>query len=408
MRFIFTKLFVGLLIFWLTATTFAQAPTATISGIVTDAQGGVIAGAQVSALNPATGGRVTATSNGQGFYVLTQLAITSYNVEAEMTGFKKYVRQGLVVTTGTTSALDIQLEVGGASDTVTITGATELLQTRTSDVSTLIESKNVQDLPIGDRRTLNLVRITGAAVFVNYDAGGKPNFSLAGGRTQSQMFWIDGGSGQNMRLGIGQVDIDPPVETVQEVKIMSNGYSAEYGGSAGGVIIATTKSGTNEFHGALYEYLRNDALDAANFFAPIVNNQKVKAPLRYNVFGGTIGGPVYLPKFGEGGKALYDGHNKTFFFFGYEGSRRKEGQTRALTVPTLKMRAGDFSEFPTNIIYDPATTRTENGRVVRTPFANQLIPASTLMPSLKTCSRFIRCPTWRVWRITFAAITNAF
>lgn len=380
MRFNCVRLLFGLLSLWLATVTFAQAPTATISGIVTDAQGGVIAGATVSALNPATGSRVTATTNTQGFYVLTQLAITSYNVEAEMSGFKKYVRQALVVTTGTTTALDIQLEVGGASDTVTITGATELLQSRTSDVSTLIESKNVQDLPIGDRRTLNLVRITGAAVFVNYDAGGKPNFSLAGGRTQSQMFWIDGGSGQNMRLGIGQVDIDPPVETVQEVKIMSNSYSAEYGGSAGGVIIATTKSGTNEFHGALYEYLRNDALDAANFFAPIVNNQKVKAPLRYNVFGGTIGGPVYLPKFGEGGKALYDGHNRTFFFFGYEGSRRKEGQTRALTVPTLKMRAGDFSEFPNNIIYDPATTRTENGRVVRTPFANQLIPASRIDP----------------------------
>lgn len=392
MRTNFTKLFVALLSLWLTTTTFAQAPTATISGIISDAQGNVVPGATVTAINPATTARITATTNGQGFFVLTQLPVTSYTVEAEMSGFKKYVRQGLVVTTGATTALDIQMEVGGVGDSVTVTGEAPLLQTRSSDISTLIESKNVQDLPIGDRRTLNLVRITGAAVFVNYDAGGKPNFSLAGGRTQSQMFWIDGGSGQNMRLGIGQVDIDPPVETVQEVKIMSNGYSAEYGGSAGGVIIATTKSGTNEFHGALFEYLRNDKLDAANFFAPIVNNQKVKAPLRYNVFGGTVGGPVYLPKFGEGGKALYDGHNKTFFFFGYEGSRRKEGQTRALTVPTLKMRAGDFSEFPTNIIYDPATTRTENGRVVRTPFANQLIPASRIDPVASKLLAFYPLP----------------
>jgi hypothetical protein len=369
-----------LALFFLTTNLKAQSPTATISGIVTDAQGSVIPGATVVAVNPATSARITATTNAQGFYVLTQLPITSYTVEAEMTGFKKYVRQGLVVTTGATTALDIQMEVGGADDSVTVTGEAPLLQTRSSDVSTLIESKNVQDLPIGDRRTLNLVKITGAAVFVNYDAGGKPNFSLAGGRTQSQMFWIDGGSGQNMRLGIGQVDIDPPVETVQEVKIMSNSYSAEYGGSAGGVIIATTKSGTNEFHGALYEYLRNDALDAANYFAPIVNGKKQRAPLRYNVFGGTIGGPVYLPKFGEGGRAVYDGHNRTFFFFGYEGSRRKEGQTRVLTVPTLKMRAGDFSEFPGNIIYDPATSRVLNGRIVRDAFPNQIIPASRIDP----------------------------
>src|SRR4029434_7789093 len=110
---------------------------------------------------------------------------------------------------------------GGASETITVTSETPLLQTRTSDVSTLIEAKTVQDLPLGDRRTLNIVKLTGAAVFVAYDSGTKPNFSLAGGRTQSQMFWIDGGAGQNSPRGIGQVDIDPPVETVQEVKVLS-------------------------------------------------------------------------------------------------------------------------------------------------------------------------------------------
>jgi len=136
-------------------------------------------------------------------------------------------------------------------------------------------------------------------VFIGYD-GQKPNFSLAGSRQQSQMFWIDGGTGQNMRLGIGQVDLDPPVETVAEVKIMANGYAAEYGGSNGGVIVATTKSGTNELHGSLFEYLRNQKLDAANFFAPIVDGRKNKAPLRYNVFGATIGAPVWLPKIYNG------------------------------------------------------------------------------------------------------------
>lgn len=362
----------------------AQSPQATISGIVTDTTGAVVPGVQVTALNPATAQRTTAVTNAQGFYVLTQLPIGEYTVEAEKTGFKKFLRRELTLTTGATVALDIQLEVGAASESVTVSGETPLLQTRTSDVSTLIESKTVADLPLGDRRTLNIVKLTGAAVFVTYDTGAKPNFSLAGGRTQSQMFWIDGGSGQNMRLGIGQVDIDPPVETVQEVKILSNNYAAEYGGSAGGVIIATTKSGGNEFHGSLFEYNRNDVFDAANFFAPIVNGKKQKAPLRYNVFGGTLGGPVWLPK-KVFGPAAYDGHDRTFFFFAYEGSRRKDGLVRTLTVPTLLQRQGDFSETRNAAgavipIYDPATTRVEGGRTVRTQFVGNKIPANRLDP----------------------------
>jgi Carboxypeptidase regulatory-like domain len=374
----------------------AQSPQATISGIITDSTGAVVPGVQVTAISPATTQRATTVTNEQGFFVLTQLAIGDYTIEAEKSGFKKFVRQGLTLTTGATVALDIQLEIGAASDTVTITGEAPLLQTRTSDVSTLIESKTVQDLPLGDRRTLNIIKLTGAAVFVNYDSGTKPNFSLAGGRTQSQMFWIDGGSGQNMRLGIGQVDIDPPVETVQEVKVLSNNYAAEYGGSAGGVIIATTKSGGNQFHGSLFEYLRNDALDASDFFAPVVNGEKQKAPLRYNVFGGTIGGPVWLPKkaFGPAG---YDGHNRTFFFFAYEGTRRLEGLTRTLTVPTLLQRQGDFSEtrnaggqvIP---IFDPATTRVEGGRTVRTQFLQNKIPGGRLDPVAMRILEFFPLP----------------
>ena len=363
---------------------YSQSPQATISGIVTDSTGAVVPGVQVTAINPATTQRTTVVTNDQGFFVLTQLAIGGYTIEAEKTGFKKFVQQELKLTTGATVALDIQLEIGATGDSITVTGETSLLQTRTSDVSTLIESKTVQDLPLGDRRTLNIIKLTGAAVFVAYDSGAKPNFSLAGGRTQSQMFWIDGGSGQNMRLGIGQVDIDPPVETVQEVKVLSNNYAAEYGGSAGGVIIATTKSGGNQFHGSLFEYLRNDALDAADFFAPVVNGEKQKAPLRYNVFGGTIGGPIVLPKkvFGPAG---YDGHNKTFFFFAYEGTRRSEGLVRTLTVPTLLQRQGDFSNTRNAAgavipIFDPATNRIEGGRTVRTQFTGNRIPTNRLDP----------------------------
>ena len=345
----------------------AQTPEATISGIVTDGTKAAVPGVTITAQHTQTGQRIVAISNSEGFYALRPLPIGEYVVEAELQGFRKYRREGLTLTTGATVAVDIQLSIGEMAETVTVMGEAPMLSARTSEISQLIESRAVESMPLGDRRAMNLIKMTGAAVFVDYGAGAKPNFSLAGGRTQSQMFWIDGGAGQNMRLGIGQVDVDPPVETVQEVKILANNYSAEYGGSAGGVIIATTKSGTNSFRGSAFEYFRHDALDAADFFAPFIDGGKQKAPLRYNVFGGTIGGPLR--------------RDKTFFFFSYEGSRRKTGTTRIMTVPTELQRRGDFSQtFDARgnliVIYDPATTSGTS----RTPFPGNVIPQNRLDP----------------------------
>jgi len=360
------------------STGFSQSPQASVSGVVRDSQGASILNAEVVALNPATKFRVAVRTNEAGFYSLQPLPIGNYTITVERDGFRKYVREGLTLTTGQALELDVVLEVGAVSESVTVSAQASLLETRTSDASQLVEAKTVENMPLGDRRTMNIINITGAAVFVNYDNGEKPNFSLAGGRTQSQNFYMDGGTVQNMRLGIGQVDTDPPVETVAEVKVLANSYAAEYGGSAGGVIVATTKSGTNRIRGAAYEYLRNEKLDAANFFAPWVNGEKVRAPLRYNVFGATIGGPVYIPK-------VYDGRDKTFFYFAYEGSRRREGATDTFTVPTADQRAGNFSTTYTAAgavvpIFDPATGRVVNGRVVRDQFPGNIIPASRLDP----------------------------
>ncbi len=361
----------------------AQSPQASISGVVTDAQGAMIVGAEVVATSTSTGVKTAAQTNDSGFYALRFLPIGDYIVSVEHSGFRKFVRQGVVLTTGQSMGLNVSLELGAVTEAINVTAVASALETRTSDVSQLVESRTVEDMPLGDRRTMNLIQGAGAAVFLNYDSGQKPNFSLAGGRTQSQMFWIDGGTGQNMRLGIGQIDTDPPVEVVQEVKVLSNNYSAEYGGSAGGVIIATTKSGTNNFKGSLFEYLRNEKLDSPDFFAPITDGKKQRAALRYNVFGGTIGGPVH--------------RDRTFFFFGYEGSRRRDGFTRTLTVPTALQKAGDFSEtfdargavIP---IYDPAATRTEGGRAVRDRFAGNRIPASRLDPIALKVAPFYPLP----------------
>ena len=359
------RLFIGV---QFAALAFGQT-SAQINGAVTDTSGGSVAGAEVSVSNAATGARRETATAEQGYFSVPLLPAGSYRVTIRKDGFKPLTRQNITLSTGQSLELNVVLEVGSTSEAISISATASNLETRSSDAGQFFEAKTIENMPLGDRRSMNIINIMGGAVFVNYDAGSKPNFSLAGGRTQSQMFWIDGGSGQNMRLGVGQMDMDPPVEAVQEVKVLSNNYAAEYGGSAGGVVVTTTKSGTNKFRGTLFEYLRNDKLDAANFFAPTSGSQKIKAPLRYNVFGGTIGGPVIK--------------DKLLFFFAYEGSKRSEGATRNLTVPSALQRTGDFSAtfnaagavIP---IYDPATTRVETGRTVRTQYPGNRIPASQL------------------------------
>lgn len=365
-----------LLLVLFASVLWAQSPEATVSGLVTDSQGAVVPGVRVVGKNLATGVEFSSVATDAGLYSLRALPIGQYTFSAEQTGFKKYVRAGITLTTSQKLELNIQLELGQLTETVNVTAAATTLETRSAEIAQLVEAKTVEDMPIGDRRAMNIINITGAAVFVNYDSGAKPNFSLAGGRTQSQSFFIDGGTGQNMRLGIGQVDTDPPVETVAEVRVLTNGFSAEYGGSAGGVVIATTKSGTNQLKGTLFEYLRNEKLDAANFFSPWSNarQEKLRAPLRYNVYGGTVGGPVRIPK-------IYNGKDKTFFYFAYEGSRRGEGSNRVLTVPTDLQRAGNHSQTRLangNMVpvYDPATTRPQGNTNVRDLFPGNIIPNS--------------------------------
>ena len=295
----------------------AQSNQASISGVVTDAQGAAVPNAKVVATSTATDIASTTVTNDTGFYSIPALQIGSYIVTVEREGFRGFQRRDVTLTTGQVLELRIRLEVGAVSETVTVTGETPLVETRNSDVTQLIESKSIENLPLGNRRALNVIALSPSAVFVAYGnnpGNATPMFSLAGGRTQSQMFWIDGGAGQNLRLGAAQINLDPPVETVGEIKILSNNNSAEYGGSAGGIIVANTKSGTNQFRGSLYEYLRNDALDAPGYFATIRDGAKVKTPLRYNVFGGVIGGPVI--------------RDKTFFFFAYEGQRLRTGGSR--------------------------------------------------------------------------------
>ncbi len=372
------RIFLTLLAFG--AMLSAQTNTAVIRGVVSDPGGANVASAKIAAKNNQTAIVYSAVTNDTGLYLLPDAPAGNYTITVEHPGFRGHVRKSVTVSTGATLALDVKLELGELSQSVTVSGEVAMVQSSTSGVDQLIESKSIADIPLGDRRTMNVVQLSGAAVFAGYDSGQKPNFSLAGGRAQSQMFWIDGASGQNMRLGIGQMDTDPPVELIQEIKVLSNNYSAEFGGSNGGVIIETTKSGTNEFHGSALEYLRNDLMDAPGFFAPIVNGDKSKPKLRYNLFGGTIGGPIIK--------------NKTFFFFDYEGSRRSTGFTSTLTVPTLLQRTGDFSKTTTAAgalvaIYDPSTTVASGATSTRQLYSGNIIPTAKLDPvALKILSYY--------------------
>lgn len=362
---------------WSVGIAVAQSQTGRITGRITDPSGAAVAGVEVVATDEATGVATKGVSSATGVYAIPFLAPGRYRIEASHPGFKRYERRGVALGTSEVLPLDIELELGSVSETISVEAAAPLLESTTSDVGQFIEAKTVTDMPLNGRRALALVALSAATVWVSYGGEAKPNFSLAGGRTQSQMFWLDGGAGQNMRLGVGQVDIDPPVEVIREFRVVQNTYAAEFGGSAGGLIISTTKSGTNEFHGSLFEYFRNDKMDARNFFAA------TKPPLRYNLFGGTLGGPIR--------------RNKTHFFGGYEGTRRSTGLVDVLTVPTPEQRQGDFSQT-TNAggaltrIFDPATNQVIGGRNVRQPFPGNRIPASRLDPVAMKLVEFYPLP----------------
>src|SRR5262245_17566778 len=192
----------------------AQSTEAAISGLVTDAHGAYVPNVLVSAVQTQTGVKTSVRTNDTGFYSIGPLPIGAYSLSAEGAGFRRYNQTGIVLTTGQAFEVNIRLEVGAVNETVTVSATGTLLETRTSDASQLIESKAIEDMPLGDRRAMNIIEITGAAVFAGYDTGSKPNFSLAGGRMQSQMFFIDGASAQNMRVGVGQMDLDPPIDTL--------------------------------------------------------------------------------------------------------------------------------------------------------------------------------------------------
>jgi hypothetical protein len=372
------------------ACAMAQVGRASLFGTVTDSSGAAVANAKVQIINTGTSVATAAVTNEAGFYTAPSLPVGGYQVVVEQTGFKKAVRDGITLQVDQRGQVDIALEVGNMAESITVTGEAPLVDTGSSTVGKVIENKRIQELPINGR---NVLALTLLAPAVRTTFTGNPNgfadrgialsgMSINGGPSALNAIVMDGAN--NNQGYLADINVNPTVDAVQEFKVQSATMSAEFGFTAGGVINLVTKSGTNEFHGTLYHFLRNDKLDARNTFAA------VRAPFRYNQFGGALGGPIKIPK-------VYDGTNRTFFFYNYETWYFRRANNPIGSTPIDTWRRGDFSDFRNANgvlipIFDPDTLRREGSQVFRSQFAGNVIPTSRLDPTTVAFLRYMPTP----------------
>ena len=343
----------------LTVATTAFGQTAQVTGRITDAGGAVVAGAQVTLTNQANGLKREAVTNDEGYYSLPLLQPATYEIDVRKDGFKPVIQSGVTLQVEQVARLDFKLEAGTVTETVTITSSVPALDRETSSVGQVIENKTVVTLPLNGRNYSQLVALMPGAT-PNQGSRATDGISLNGNRTFQNTYLIDGVDNNNYILGVDTNStqaLRPSVDAIQEFRVESANYSAEYGRSAGGIISLAIKSGTNEFHGSAFEFFRNDKLDANNFFSNRANLKR--PPLRYNQFGGTFGGPIW--------------RNHTFFFASYQGTRDKRARTSTTTVPTPEMVRGNFGSIN---IFDPANVVAG----ARVQFTNNIIPDARIDP----------------------------
>ncbi|MBI4904585.1 MAG: TonB-dependent receptor [Acidobacteria bacterium] len=358
----------------------AQQGRGSIAGTVTDATGAAVPGTTVQIINTETNATFNTATNQEGYFSAPSLAVGMYTITAEKQGFKKVNRTGITLQVDQRVALSLRLEIGATAESIEVTGEAALVDTGSATVGKVIENRRVAELPLNGRNALALVML---APGVKSQAGAVNNnfvdrgialsaISINGGPSSLNSFVLDGAN--NNSAFLADLNVNPTVDAVQEFKVQSSTMSAEFGFTAGGVVNIVTKSGTNDFHGTASYFARNDAFDARRAYTAS------KEPFRYHQYGATIGGPVLIPK-------VYNGRNKTFFFFNYEAWRNKRNRSNILTVPTEEQRSGNFArlfdatgrQIP---IYDPATTiaNPSGSGFVRQPLAGSVIPASRLDP----------------------------
>lgn len=369
----------------------AQQQTGELTGRITDSSGAAVPGATVTITDAAHGIKVRVASNSSGIYVAPLLPpADNYEITISKPGFQQLTRNGVTLQVAQTATVNLSLAVGSANQTVVVTGAPPLLDAQTSSVGQVIESRTIAALPLNGRSSFRLIQLTPGVTF-NQAAYGQfgdvpvnttwdTSFSVNGGQAQSNEILIDGVPSE---VGFfNQITTIPSVDATEEFKVESNNLSAEYGRFAGGVINVTTKSGTNAFHGTAFEFLRNSALDANDYFNNL--HGKPIPPLKMNQYGGALGGPVMLPH-------IYKGRDKTFFFGDYQGTSRIQGTTFVTTVPTAAERTGDFSQLLNAkgqpiTLYDPFSTRPDPnkpGHYIRDPLpGNQVTSLDQVAKSL--------------------------
>jgi outer membrane receptor protein involved in Fe transport len=352
-----------LTVFWFCAiAAWGQTNKGGISGTVTDTNGATLPGATVIITNLGTNQKITLTTSDSGDYAATSLDPVTYSVMVEAQGFKRALVEAVKVDTATTVPLDVVLQPGTVEEQITVVADSPLLNTESGTTTSTVTERQIQDIPLNNRSVLDLA-VT--APNVSGDAGSEdpgvtsdqpvPGFNLNvnGGRAGSTTILADGVN--NTGVGIARAVVSFTPETVQEFTVQTSAYSAEFGQTGGGVINATTKSGSNDFNGVALWYHRNPKFNAAPY--RIGTGPRPPNNLRYNQVSVTVGGPVYLPWFGEGGKHFYDGHDKTFFFFAYEPRWRRDFLSQTTLLPTAAERGGDFSNIvrtssgwlPTNV-----------------------------------------------------------
>jgi hypothetical protein len=359
---------VWLLLYSLVAITLlAQQDTGIIAGTVLDPGGAVVPQVAVRIVNTGTNLSVELTSDQNGDFVSPPLRIGTYRLEAEKTGFKKLIQDGIGLRLQERLQIDLHMEVGGISETVEVSSTAPLLQTATSSVGQVMETKTIADVPLNGRNFMQLVTLS-PGVFVPQKlntayfnpVGYAENFVVINGnRAMQNTFLLDGVNNNTTDNSVPAVY--PPPDAIAEFKVQTNAMPAEFGRAAGGVINASVKSGSNQFHGDVYEFLRNQIFDANAFF----NSGNAKPEFRQNQFGATLGGPIRK--------------NKAFFFGDYQGTRLRLGHSDVVTVPTAAQRAGNFNG--TAVVYDPFTSIPDGrGNFSRSPFPGDIIPAARISP----------------------------
>lgn len=366
--------------------------TGVVSGVVKDSSGAVAVNVNVTLVNTGTNASLASMTDTEGAYFFRNLPVGEYALTVQQPGFKKYVSKGIRVQVNETARVDVDLQVGDIDQIIDVSGQVEFVNTTSIALRTVVDQQRIESLPLNGRNPVQLMQLVAGVTPDSENANvtsdttypGVTPVSVNGGRTNTTNYILDGG--QNNDHYSNAPNPMPNPDALQEFSVQTNSFSAEFGRQAGGIVNAVTRSGTNDVHGSAFWYVRNNALNAVNFFAPALpGGGKQDDGLKRNQFGATVGGPVFIPK-------LYNGRNKTFFLYSFQGTRTRVAPSVVQQlVPTAAQRAGDFSSSSI-ALNNPA------GGV----FPNNKIPANLLSPISQQMLSFVPQPAGGANTISYA------